>query len=148
MRHLALGVATAFTAATALHAQKPQPEARVDVLGPTPYSMAPGVGLIFPFGYYVRAGAAVGYAVPLETRPAHDQWSADLIARVTLDPFREQRWALSVGGGLSFRRRTFLTAIVDLEGPEKGGVLPALQIGLSGGFRAAVILRRAVPGRR
>jgi hypothetical protein len=110
--------------------------------------MYPGLGAVIPIGYYVRAGAAVGY-LPLDTRLSSHRWHADLITRLTLDPFREQRWGLSVGGGLSYhRRRMSLAVIADLEGPEMRGWLPAFQVGLSGGFRAGLILRRAVPGRR
>jgi len=29
-----------------------------------------------------------------------EHWRADLLTRVTLDPFRQQRWALSIGGGV------------------------------------------------
>jgi hypothetical protein len=135
--------------ATTLHAQKLQPEVRLDVLGPRPYSVEPGVGVVLPLGYYVRVGGAVGYALPLEPTLSGRRWRADVIARGTLDPFRQQRWALSLGGGLSHRRSTtYIAAIMDLEGPEMRGLVPAVQVGVSGGVRAGVILRRAVPGRR
>ena len=129
-------------------AQSQQVELRGDVLGPRPYSVQPGVGLIVPLGYYVRASGDVGYAPNANAGLIDEHWRGDLLARFTLDPFREERWGLSVGGGLSFRRHMYLAAIVDLEGPETHGVLPALQVGLSGGVRAAFILRRAVKGRR
>ena len=144
-RRLALGYGLFFVSNVAA-AQ--QPELRVDALGPEPYSVQPGVGLITPLGAYARLGASVGYALAPNVSLIADRWRADLIARLTLDPYRQQRWALSVGGGLSFRRRVYLAAIVDLEGPEIHGVLPALQLGASGGVRAGFILRRAVERRR
>lgn len=141
--------AAALCLATSLHAQGLQPEMRLDVLGPRPYSVEPGIGVILPLGYYVRVGGGVGYALPLEPTLNGRRWRADVIARGTFDPFRQQRWALSLGGGLSHRRsNTYIAAIAELEGPEMRGLLPAFQVGVSGGVRAGVILRRAVPGRR
>lgn len=142
-----------FLSATLLFAIPPsapaqQPEIRLDVLSPAPYSVQPGLGAIVPLGYYVRVSADVGYAPRSAANLIEEHWRADLLTRVTLDPFRQQRWALSIGGGLSLRRHTYLAAIADLEGPEMHGVLPAFQVGLSGGVRAAVILRRAVKDRR
>ena len=127
-------------------AQRLQPELRVDALGPT-LKLQPGAGVNLALGYYVRLGLAAGYEVWPDDR-RKDAWRGDLLARFTFDPFRQQRWGLSVGGGLSVRRRTYLAAVADLEGPEWHGVVPALQAGVSGGPRAAVILRRAVKGRR
>ena len=144
---LLLTAALCFT--SAVHAQTLQPEVRAEVLGPRPYSIEPGIGVILPLGYYVRLSAATGYALPTERTLDGNRWRADLIARATFDPFRQQRWGLSLGGGLSYRRSsTYLAAVVDLEGPAIGAVLPAFQLGVSGGIRAGVILRRAVPGRR
>lgn len=142
-------IAAAMCLAPSLQAQKVQPEVRLDVLGPRPYSVEPGIGVVLPMGNYVRVSAGAGYALPLETSLAGDRWRADLLARGTFDPFRQERWALSIGGGLSFRRSTtYLAAIAELEGPELSGLMPAFQVGVSGGVRVGFILRRAVPGRR
>lgn len=129
-------------------AQRLQPEVRVDVQGPSRFSVAPGAGVNVALGYYVRLSAGAGYAPEPDARLGADHWRGDLLARFVLDPFRQQRWGLSVGGGLSVRRQTYLAAILELEGREKGGMIPALQVGLSGGFRAGLVLRRAVKGRR
>lgn len=148
MRRALVAVAVALQCASALPAQRIQPELRLDVLGPRPYSVQPGVGAIVPLGSYARVSANAGYALEPHANSIGDRWRADLLARVTLDPFRQQRWGLSVGGGLSIRRHTYVAAIVDLEGPAMHGMLPALQLGVSGGVRAGVMLRRAVAGRR
>jgi hypothetical protein len=146
-RVLFLGAMLALLAIPA-SAPAQQPEIRVDVLGPAPYSVQPGLGAIVPLGYYVRVSADVGYAPRSSASLIEEHWRADLFTRVTLDPFRQQRWALSIGGGLSVRRHTYLAAIADVEGPEMHGVLPAFQLGLCGGVRAAVIFRGAVMDRR
>jgi len=144
----ALGAAAVVLVAVATGMNAQQPELRFDVLGPAPYAAQPGIGAVVPLGYYVRAGANVGYAPRANASLISEHWRADLITRVTLDPFREHRWALSIGGGLSVRRHLYLAAVADLEGPEMRGVLPALQVGLSGGPRAGIVFRRAVKGRR
>lgn len=128
-------------------AQSLQPEARVDVHGPAPASLEPGAGVTRPLGTYVRLGAAVGFPVVGRDTARHPR--ADLIARVTLDPFRQARFGLSIGGGVTVRgSRVHLAALLDVEGPALGRVVPAIQAGVSGGVRAGLVLRRAIPGRR
>ncbi len=84
---------------------------------------------------------------------------ADVIGRFALDPFRERRWGLSAGGGLSVRYdqasvdrrqrwRALVAIVLDLEGPRAGSIAPALQLGLGGGLRGGVILRGAQSGFR
>jgi hypothetical protein len=135
-------------AASPLRAQRIQPELRLDVLGPKPYSVQPGLGAVMSLGYYVRVSADVGYATRANASFMDDRWRGDLLARVTLDPFRQQRWGFSLGGGLTFRRRTYLAALMEMEGPEQAGFLPAFQVGVSGGLRGAVVVRRAIPNHR
>jgi hypothetical protein len=125
-----------------------QTEVRVDVLGPPPAAVQPALAYTMFAGYYARISAVAGYSVKERSDLIADRWRGDVIARFLLDPFRQQRWALSIGGGLSFRRHMYLAAVLDLEGPETRGFLPAIQVGLSGGVRGAIILRRAVPQRR
>lgn len=125
-----------------------QPEARVDVTGPSPYRWQPGLGLTVAAGAYARVSAVVSYLPQSDTRFIADHWRGDVIARVLLDPFRQARWGLSLGGGLSMRRRAYIAAIVDIEGPALGGWVPAAQAGVSGGIRGGFVLRRAVSGRR
>jgi hypothetical protein len=141
-------LAASVGSAREVSGQRVQPEVRVDVQGSSRYTVAPGVGANLALGYYARVSAIVGYAPAEDTRFADDHWRGDLLARFVLDPFRQQRWGLSVGGGLSIRRQTYLAAILELEGREAKGFIPALQVGMSGGFRAGLILRRAIRGRR
>ena len=132
-----------------------RPEVRVDYLDPETVHL--GVGLNVPAGTYARfALVAAGGA---GWRGGHTGASArvDAIGRFTFDPFRERRWGLSAGGGVSVRYdealaadrwRALIAVLIDLEGPRVGGTAPALQIGLGGGWRAGVILRGAAPDRR
>jgi hypothetical protein len=131
-------------------AQRAQPEVRLDLVGPRPYSPQAGVGGSVAVGVYTRLGAAIGWGPGRSTgvSAGGGEWRGDLTARVTLDPYRQQRWALAFGGGVSVRRHAYLALLVDLEGPERFGWLPVFQAGVAGGARAGVILRKAAPGRR
>jgi hypothetical protein len=85
---------------------------------------------------------------------------ADFIMRFSLDPFRQSRWAPYAGAGLSGRFRPtddggskgFLLVFLGLEGPlpdrHLSGWVPALEVGLGGGARVGVILRKGINGRR
>jgi hypothetical protein len=137
----------ALLVATVAQAQL-QPELRADVIGPRPYTVQPGGGITVALGYYARVSASIGYALRNDTTLIDGRWRGDLLGRFILDPFRQQRWGFAVGAGLSFRQRPYLTVIAEVEGPELGRWLPAIQVGAGGGFRAGAVLRRAVKGRR
>ena len=84
----------------------------------------------------------------------------DLIARFSLDPFRQSRWAPYGGAGITGRYRTkldggsraYLLVFLGLEGPlalgARSGIVPAVEVGLGGGARVGVILRRGITSRR
>lgn len=145
---LLAGLALVSSTAAASAQTHRQPELRIDVVGPSPFSVQPGIGANVALGHYARISANIGYALTRDTNQIADRWRADLLGRFVLDPFRQQRWGLAVGGGLSIRRRTYIAALLELEGPEVAGWLPALQAGVSGGFRAGLVMRRAIKGRR
>jgi len=151
---LVTGVAQAQVPKPSVH-----PEARLDViLGHQP-AVQVGAGVQVPMGYYVRVGldAAIGVATNDREAPPGSPDSppgpldgrADLLVRFLLDPFRQSPWGLSLGGGLSARAepgdhvRPRLLAAVDLEGRRSAhGVVPAFQVGVGGGVRVGVLLRR------
>lgn len=151
MRWLAaVGIAALLViGAKRAQAQRALPEVRLDVIGPEPYSPQIGLGLNTAVGTYTRLTAAVGYG-PREATDGtrNGELRGDLLARVTLDPFRQQRWALALGGGLSVRRQPYLALLVDVEAPGRNGWIPVLQLGVGGGARAGLILRRALLNRR
>lgn len=137
----------------------PRAELRVDYLGPRPHAMQAGLGVNFAAGTYVRLELVGAGGASWHDRRSAASARADLIARFAFDPFRERRWGLSAGGGLSARYdgdafdgprpwRALIALVLDLEGPRAGGFAPAFQLGLGGGVRAGVVVRRADPGRR
>jgi len=100
---------------------------------------------------------AVGARVN-ETSPSTERrldGRLDVLARFLLDPFRQTRYGLSLGGGMSLRAeqgdrvRPVLLVAVDLEGRRSmRGLVPAVQVGLGGGTRIGVVLRRGAQGAR
>ena len=111
-----------------------------------------------PVGTYLRVELVGAGGASWEDGRAGASARADVIGRFSFDPFRERRWGLSAGGGVSARYderadnrsrwRALIAVVVDLEGPIVGGTAPAFQLGLGGGMRAGLILRGADPRRR
>ncbi len=135
------------------------PEVRGDVMFGRQAAVQLGAGVQIPAGYYVRVGVdgAVGVRVN-ETTPStrHDlDGRLDVLVRFLLDPFRQTRYGLSLGGGMSLRAeqgdrvRPVLLVAVDVEGRRSTrGLVPAVQVGLGGGARIGVVLRRGAQGAR
>jgi hypothetical protein len=136
--------------------QAVQSEVRVDGIVARSSGIEAGYGVSIPAGIYVRTGLVGGVGAGrhgVESR-------ADFISRFSLDPFRQSRWAPYAGAGLSgrFRARAdegakaFLLIFLGLEGPLQdghvSGWVPAVEVGLGGGARIGLILRRAINGRR
>ena len=151
-------LATMFSGRVSAQGNPPptvMPEVRLDVITGHQPAAQLGAGVQIPAGYYVRVGldGAVGYALT-DHSSAHGRTDArvDLLARFLLDPFRQSAYGLSVGGGLGLRAepgdrgRPLLLVAVDVEGRRSArGYVPALQVGLGGGARIGIVLRRAAP---
>ena len=133
-----------------------QTEARLDVIIAHTAGIEAGLGLTVPAGIYVRSGLVAGVGAGrhgIEGR-------TDLISRFSLDPFRQSRWAPYAGGGVSGRYRSeldggsrgYLMILLGVEGPlplgRTEGWVPAIEVGLGGGARVAVVIRRAINARR
>ena len=155
-----LALALSILGPTAIPAQMPtqavQSEVRVDGIFARSSGLEAGYGISIPAGIYVRTGLVGGVGAGrhgVESR-------ADFIARFSLDPFRQSPWAPYASAGLSGRFRAladggakgYLLVCLGLEGPladrQLSGWVPAVEIGLGGGARVGVILRRGINGRR
>jgi hypothetical protein len=133
-----------------------QSEIRLDAIVAHATGIEAGAGLSVPAGIYVRSGLVAGIGAGRHGVEGR----TDFISRFSLDPFRQSRWAPYGGGGLSGRYRSkldggsraYLLIFIGVEGPlplgQTSGIVPALELGLGGGARFAVILRRGVNARR
>jgi hypothetical protein len=155
MRVMSLAAVLALPGGRTANAQRPwMPEVRADLLVARSAALEAGVGLSLPAGVYIRPTlvAAAGPA----WRDGERGWSSrvDVLARFLLDPFRESRVGLYGAGGISAHYdpwqqwRAALALVVGAELPSRAGTTWALELGLGGGFRVGLALRRAVPGRR
>jgi hypothetical protein len=137
---------------------RPRPEVRLDYLGRNPDAVHAGVGLDLAVGTYLRVELVGAGGPSWDAGRGGASARADLLARFSFDPFRERKWGLSAGGGLSMRYdelspsddrwRALIAIVLDLEGPVAGPVTPALQVGLGGGTRIGLVLRAADRSRR
>jgi hypothetical protein len=124
-------------------------EARIDALGGPPAGAQAGVGANVMAGYYLRIGADVAGGVGWRDGNAVSSARADFAARYLLDPFGEIRWGPYVGGGFTAQwdrgtnSRGDLLFLVGLEGPVHAGWRTSVELGLGGGARLGVVLRRA-----
>jgi hypothetical protein len=136
--------------------QPVQAEGRLDGLFAHTTGVEAGLGVSVPVGLYVRTGMVAGLGAG-----SHGvEGRTDFIARFSLDPFRQSRWAPYAGGGISGRYRSeddggshaYLLIYLGVEGPlpigRTSGWVPAFELGLGGGARVGVILRRGINARR
>ena len=135
-----LGIAAALprAAGAQLNQQKFQSEARLDAIFARSGGVEAGYGFTVPAGIYVRSGLVAGIGAGRHGAEGR----TDLIARFSMDPFRQSRWAPYAGAGLSGRYRSerdggsraYLLVFLGLEGPlalgtRKDGCQP-LRLGL------------------
>jgi len=156
----AIAVALSVPWPAAAHAQLPtqsfQSEVRVDGIFARSTGVEAGYGISIPAGIYVRTGLVGGVGSGLHGVESR----ADFISRFSLDPFRQSRWSPYAGAGFSGRfrssadggARAYLLVFLGVEGPvaygQASGWVPAVEVGLGGGARVGLILRRGINGRR
>jgi len=133
-----------------------QSELRLDAIFARGSAVEAAYGFTIPAGIYVRTGLVGGIGVGRHG----PEGRTDLIARFSFDPFRQSRWAPYGGAGVSGRYRSeldggskaYLLVFLGVEGPlplgELKGWVPALDVGLGGGARVGVILRKGINARR
>lgn len=125
------------------------PEIRADVVAiGNRVAVQAGGGMTVPFGYYTRVAVIGAAGADLGRFEQDASGRVDVIGRFLFDPFRQTRWGVSGGGGVSVRARTregvrpFLVAVIDVEGRRmQRGVSPAFQLGVGGGVRVGAALR-------
>ncbi len=133
-----------------------QSEFRLDAIFARSSAVEAAYGFTIPVGIYVRSGLVAGIGAGRHGAEGR----SDFVVRFSFDPFRQSRWAPYAGGGVSGRFRSeldggskaYLLIFLGVEGPlplgERAGWVPALEVGLGGGGRVGLILRRGVNARR
>ena len=137
---------------------RPQPELRVDVIdvrSDRRGTVHAGAGIGLPLGYYARLGVVLAGGVTQRDDATLGSGRLDLVTRFLFDPFREARWGLSVGGGMTVSYvaqeewRELVLVLIDVEAPPvRRRLVPAIQLGLGGGARVGVAVRPYRQGRR
>jgi hypothetical protein len=131
-----------------------QPELRVDLLAARSSAVQAAAGAVWPAGEYLRLGGDLGAGVAGGTGGPFFSTRADFYGRFHLDPRAESRWVPYLVAGGSFRAdqrargRLYALAAVGVEGPAHHAVVPAFELGLGGGVRAGIVLRRGLASRR
>ncbi len=129
---------------------KVAPEVRLDGIIARVSALHLGAGFMMDAGTYVRTGVVAGVGFSRNGLSGR----IDAIARFHFDPFRQSRWGPYGGGGISGRfdsdekGRAYLLLLFGLDGPVYSGATPAFELGLGGGARIGVIVRRATAERR
>jgi hypothetical protein len=131
------------------------PELRADLIAASRTAATLGGGVELPLGTYVRMGLDANGGATWTNGTSAFIGRADAIGRFLLDPFREVPVGLSLGAGLTLPiqrhagpLRPLLVGVIDLEARRRGGWTPALQLGLGGGLRMGLVLRRSQRLRR
>lgn len=125
-------------------------EARADAIVAGPPALHGGIGMTIPVGTYLRSGLVGGVGASRDGISGR----VDAMMRFHLDPFREHRWAPYAGGGLTARfdehrrSRIGLLVFAGVDGPVRKRLTTSIELGLGGGGRIGLIIRRAVAERR
>jgi hypothetical protein len=164
MRGMLLGMTLVLPAILGAQPRLPHPpitaEVRLDTRISDHSAIEGGGSVILPAGIYTRVAFTAAVGVSDTDSSSVGSARGEVIARFLLDPFRESRYGLSIGGGIgisnseglltppkppdgirSVRWRPYLAVVVDLETKKTAGWTPAVQIGLGGGMRIGLALR-------
>lgn len=131
---------------------RPQLELRAEGIAAESPGAVGSVGVNVRAGWYVRVGASLGGGARwIEDGPTVGQVRADATVRFLLDPFAERRRGLYGGVGVSAAhlgaglgaQPPVLLLIAGIEGQPRNGRAWALELGLGGGLRVALVRRSA-----
>jgi hypothetical protein len=138
-----------------------RPELRIDATSATVQRLELGAGAAIPLGTYVRLALLAGGGLARDDRSGSPTRGdrvaaarADVVARFQFDPFHQSVRGVYTGSGLSYlaskgeRGHVYLTLLAGLELRDRGHVAPAIELGLGGGVRLGIALRRTADGRR
>ncbi len=124
------------------------PEIRTDAIVARSTVFQVAAGAAIPTGDYLWVGADLGAGV-VTGRAVEPSASLDVTGRLHLDSDGDTQWAPYLVGGMTYRAdrgargALYLLIALGVHAPARAGVVPALEVGLGGGVRAGIVLRRA-----
>lgn len=130
----------------------PTVEGRVEMLAARSTTVQLGAAALWPVSPYLRVGALAAAGVTRGPDAAGGRAAsarAEVVARFTLNPDPAARWRLygqATGGVLAIRGnqgRALVSASIGAEHAAVGPVRPAIELGIGGGLRVAIALRRS-----
>jgi hypothetical protein len=122
-------------------------EARIDAIFARATLLHAGLGVGFRTGYNVRTHFVGAGGFAFKDGATEPSARADATLRLLLDPFGENPFGLSIGGGLTLLydgfddTRALGMIVVGLEGAPRAPIVWAVEVGLGGGARVGVVLR-------
>src|SRR5688500_17381914 len=131
-----------------------RPLGRVDAFLARADAVHAGAGVTRDLGSYVRLDYVLAAGAARAGGETVASARAEGVARFLLDPFRQSRWGFYGGGGLVARLdggddlRGYVTLLFGAELPDEGRMLEAIELGIGGGMRIALVVRRGRPDRR
>ena len=130
------------------------PTLRADLIIDRDVSAQLAGGLAIPAAYNVRLAVDAGVGAASRASNSRTVGRIDATARWLSDPFRRSVWGLYASGGLGLRVEQHAAAVpvaivaLGIEHAGTGAWLRGVEVGLGGGVRIGVTLRRARPNRR
>jgi hypothetical protein len=131
-----------------------QPEVRADAILARTNTYHGAVGVSTPMGNYIRVAMVGGGGVTVAKGESVASGRIDLIGRFLIDPFRQSKRGPYAGAGVSWRAergetgRAYVVVMLGFEGNPGPRFVPAMELGLGGGTRVGLVLRRSVRDRR
>ncbi len=128
--------------------------ARIDAFVARVDALHAGLGATTDLGSYVRLDAVVAGGAARLADETVASGRAEVVGRFLLDPFRQTRWGVYGGAGLLVRHddgpgtNGYVTLLFGAELPGARRMVPALEVGIGGGTRMALVVRRGRLNRR
>lgn len=129
-------------------------EVRSDVIVARAMMLHAGLGAAYRLGYNVRLHVVAAGGPAWRSSRSGESLRGDATLRLLLDPFGETGIGLSVGGGLGVLHDAFEETrpvglvVFAIEGQPRAPLVWSLEVGLGGGARVGVVLRRRARGYR
>lgn len=141
-------------AAGAQDRPRPVIVARLDATSAAVPRLEASLGGAIPLGTYARLHVTAGSGAARVAGEVEPSARGDLVARFLLDPLLQSKRGAYFGGGVSWlahrgeRGRAWLALVAGLELAQRGPIVPALEVGVGGGARVGLVVRRAMPSWR